>query len=74
MSDNLTTEATILPAFRMASESVKLTEELIFHSDRGSQYASSKFKNLLKTHHGLIIQSMSRKGNCWGNAVTEKLL
>ena len=46
MSDNLTTESTILPAFRMASESVKLTEELIFHSDRGSQYASSKFKNL----------------------------
>ena len=47
MSDNLTAEATILPAFRMASESVKLTEELIFHSDRGSQYASSKFKNLM---------------------------
>jgi len=71
MSDNLTTESTILPAFRMASESVKLTEELIFHSDRGSQYASSKFKNLLKTHNGLIIQSMSRKGNCWDNAVAE---
>lgn len=71
MSDNLTTEATILPAFGMASESVKLTEELIFHCDRGSQYASSKFKNLLKTHHGLIIQSMSSKGNCWDNAVAE---
>ena len=42
---------------------------LIFHSDRGSQYASNQFQKLLKEHK--IICSMSRKGNCWDNAVSE---
>ena len=42
---------------------------LIFHSDRGSQYASNQFQKLLKDHK--IICSMSRKGNCWDNAVAE---
>jgi len=35
---------------------------LIFHSDRGSQYASSEFNSVLKEHR--ITPSMSRKGNC----------
>lgn len=42
---------------------------LIHHSDRGSQYASNDFRQLLKTHG--IKGSMSRKGNCWDNAVAE---
>lgn len=42
---------------------------LIFHSDRGSQYASLSFQDLLKMY--CIISSMSRKGNCWDNAVAE---
>lgn len=42
---------------------------LIHHSDRGSQYASKAFNKLLKTHG--IKGSMSRKGNCWDNAVAE---
>lgn len=42
---------------------------LIFHSDRGSQYASHKFANLLAKHG--IRQSMSAKGNCYDNAVAE---
>lgn len=42
---------------------------LIFHSDRGSQYASESFRKLLLLHQ--IISSMSRKGNCWDNAVAE---
>ena len=46
-----------------------LTKELIFHSDRGSQYASNEVKSLLKSHN--IQQSMSRKGNCYDNAITE---
>jgi transposase InsO family protein len=45
--------------------------ELIFHSDRGSQYASDDFRGLLEKHS--ILASMSRKGNCWDNAVTETL-
>lgn len=43
---------------------------LLLHSDRGSQYASHEYQNLLKQHG--IICSMSRKGNCWDNAVMER--
>ena len=49
---------------------VKKTE-LIFHSDRGSQYASDDFSEVLKEHG--ITPSMSRKGNCWDNACSETL-
>ena len=42
---------------------------LIWHTDRGSQYASNAHRDLLKEHS--IVQSMSRKGNCWDNAVAE---
>jgi putative transposase len=44
---------------------------LIFHSDRGSQYASEDFSRLLNRHG--IVPSMSRKGNCWDNACSETL-
>ena len=43
---------------------------LIFHSDRGSQYASHEFARLLECG---ITPSMSRKGNCWDNACSETL-
>lgn len=42
---------------------------LIWHTDRGSQYASKSHRNILKDHN--ITQSMSGKGNCWDNAVAE---
>ena len=42
---------------------------LTHHSDRGSQYASNAFRRLLKAHG--IKGSMSRKGECWDNAVVE---
>ena len=42
---------------------------LISHTDRGSQYASYEHKNLLEKYG--IIQSMSKKGDCWDNAVAE---
>lgn len=42
---------------------------LLVHSDRGVQYASEDFRNLLKKEG--FVQSMSRKGNCWDNAVAE---
>jgi transposase InsO family protein len=41
----------------------------MFHSDRGSQYASADFREQL-TSHGMIA-SMSGKGECWDNAVVE---
>jgi putative transposase len=44
---------------------------MLFHSDRGSQYASDDFRDVLDRHR--VQPSMSRKGNCWDNAVTETL-
>lgn len=43
---------------------------LVVHSDRGSQYASAEHRALLARHS--LIGSMSRKGNCWDNAVMER--
>jgi len=45
------------------------SEGLLHHSDRGSQYASDNYQKLLKTNQ--ITCSMSRKGDCWDNAVME---
>ena len=42
---------------------------LIFHSDRGSQYTSTAFRDLLARHH--VRQSVSRPRQCWDNAVAE---
>jgi putative transposase len=44
-------------------------EKVLIHSDRGIQYACSDFKQLLKSVNA--VQSMSRRGNCWDNAVSE---
>lgn len=43
--------------------------ELILHSDRGSQYASEEVRAVVRTHG--LLQSMSGKGNCYDNAITE---
>ena len=64
------TSKTIIPAWNMAVSKRKIEKPLIFHSDRGIQYASKEFREILK-RNTLIIQSMSRKGNCWDNAVAE---
>jgi transposase InsO family protein len=61
---------TVIPAFKMAEKNRPITEQLIFHSDRGVQYACSDFKTLLDANP-FISRSMSRKGNCWDNAVAE---
>lgn len=56
-------------ALMMALWRRKFPRGVLFHSDRGSQYCSSDYQNMLKSF-GLIC-SMSRKGNCWDNAVAE---
>ena len=56
-------------ALLMALWSRKPKQGLLWHTDRGSQYASESHRNLLGDHK--IRQSMSRKGNCWDNAVSE---
>jgi transposase InsO family protein len=57
-------------ALRMAIGQRQPQTGLILHSDRGSQYASHEYQALLKQHG--IVCSMSRKGNCWDNAVMER--
>lgn len=59
----------VMDALTMAIWRRKPSRGLIFHSDRGSQYCSHDFQNLLKNHG--IVSSMSRKGDCWDNAVAE---
>ncbi len=44
-------------------------EQVIVHSDRGSQYCSKRYRNIIKNHR--LVGSMSRKGNCWDNAIAE---
>lgn len=71
LSKGMSTMETTIPALKKAisNRPVNITNELIFHSDRGVQYACHEFRNILKNLH--CVQSMSRKGNCWDNAVAE---
>lgn len=59
----------VVNAFRMAIFRQKRKAPKIVHSDRGSQYASEAFRKELKAHG--CKRSMSRKGDCWDNAVAE---
>jgi putative transposase len=66
MRASLVTDALRMAWFRRRPEA-----GLIFHSDRGSQYCGDEFQGALKEYE--MQSSMSRKGNCWDNAVTESL-
>jgi transposase InsO family protein len=68
MSHSLATELP-LRALRMAIQMRRPPRGLIHHTDRGCQYASSEYRAVLERHG--IVASMSRKGNCWDNAVAE---
>jgi transposase InsO family protein len=71
LSETMKTKDTVLSAFNMAMINRPLkNKELIFHSDRGIQYACEEFVTELNKHK-TITRSMSRKGNCWDNAVAE---
>jgi transposase InsO family protein len=67
MEDELT-----LTALRMALAHRSIQPGLVHHSDRGSQYASTDYRDLLKSH-GIDI-SMSRKANPWDNAACESFM
>jgi transposase InsO family protein len=67
MEDSLT-----LTALRMALSRRVVSSGLVHHSDRGSQYASNHYTDLLQAH-GIQI-SMSRKGNPWDNAACESFM
>jgi putative transposase len=68
MSDSLATELP-LRALQMAIHARRPPRGLVHHTDRGCQYASSDYRAVLE-QHGLVA-SMSRKGDCWDNAVAE---
>lgn len=57
-------------ALSMAFESRGRTKGVMFHSDQGCHYTSEKYRQLLWRYR--IKQSMSRRGNCWGNAPMER--
>jgi putative transposase len=60
----------VIQALQQARRSRRPAAGLIFHSDQGCQYTSERFVSDLKANG--IVQSMSRKGNCWDNAVVER--
>ena len=69
ISEGMTAKETVLTALEKAAKNRSFNDNMIFHSDRGIQYACRAMVNTLKSYH--ITQSMSRKGNCWDNAVAE---
>jgi transposase InsO family protein len=69
LGKGLQAKETSIAAFRQAVAKRRPTSDLLFHSDRGIQYAATEFTSLLAARN--ITQSMSRKGNCWDNAPAE---
>jgi putative transposase len=68
VSTNLRAEF-VVGTFVRAAKRRRITAGLLVHSDRGVQYCCSDFRDVIKVHGA--SQSMSRKGDCWDNAVTE---
>jgi transposase InsO family protein len=68
VAEHMRTEL-VLEALQMALQLRVPGDDLVHHSDRGSQYASNQYQVRLQRHG--ITCSMSRKGDCWDNAVVE---
>jgi len=71
LSDGMDTTHTTAAALRMALNNRAPQDGLIFHSDRGVQYCTQLFRDLLHERCPTVRQSMSRKGDCWDNACAE---
>lgn len=61
----------VLDALLMATWRRKPSQPVIVHSDQGSQYGSDEWRRFCQSHN--LQPSMSRRGNCWDNAVAESL-
>lgn len=72
LSHSMYAKETSIAAFKMALQNrpIQAKQTLLFHSDRGIQYACEEFTNEISKHKNME-RSMSRKGNCWDNAVAE---
>lgn len=68
MADHMRAEL-VCDALTMALQARRPAPGLIFHSDRGAQYTSASYRELLDAHG--VVQSFSRPGQCWDNAVAE---
>jgi putative transposase len=69
MADHMRTNLVLTALEAALGQRIPAQSGLVFHSDRGSQYASADYRSALNSAG--IICSMSRKGNCWDNAVAE---
>ncbi len=67
--DTQMTDTLVIKAFEMAVSRRKVPKHMLVHSDRGVQYRSNSYKQLLLKYNCKI--SMSRKGICWDNAAME---
>jgi putative transposase len=69
MANHLRTDLVLTALQAALGQRIPSHAGLVFHSDRGSQYASHDYRAALQTAG--IVCSMSRKGNCWDNSVAE---
>jgi len=69
VSDSLAVDIATGTLHKLRSSQLHLTEDVLIHSDQGVHYTSPAFQNLAKSYG--LIQSMSRRGNCWDNAPQE---
>lgn len=67
--DERMTKQLVCDALLMALFNRKFPKGVIVHTDRGSQYCSKKYRTILANN--TLIGSMSRRGNCWDNAISE---
>lgn len=72
LTQDMSAENTVYKVWLQARKNRGIANNHIFHSDRGVQYASNKMTSVFNSSKK-ITQSMSRKGNCWDNAVAESL-
>ena len=63
------TKQLVCDALLMALFNRKFPKNVIVHTDRGCQYCSHQYRNIIKNNK--LIGSMSRRGNCWDNAISE---
>ena len=61
--------ALVCDALLMALRNKGFPQGVIIHSDRGTQYCSKQYRRMIERYQ--LIGSMSRKGNCWDNAISE---
>jgi len=69
ISQDMSARNTTVAALQQAVDNRKPRQELVFHSDRGVQYTCDEMRHTVSAIGA--VQSMSRKGNCWDNAVAE---